>query len=90
MNAWVFAAIALVVSLIALHYAGKLIARVTGRATSGRMNVRSTLVFIPLTIAGIVVVSAAVPLGKPLLYVAYGAVVGVASLVSRGLFGPRR
>ncbi len=41
MNDWVLAAIAFALSLAAFHYAGKAIARVTGRARGGMVSVIS-------------------------------------------------
>ena len=87
MNDWVAATIAFLLSLAAFHYATKLVARVTGRTRGGLANVRSTIAFMALMVGGAVIVSALLPAGTPLIYVAYGVVGGVASLVSQLLFG---
>jgi hypothetical protein len=87
MNDSVLAAIIAVLGLPALHYASKLLARVTGRAMSGRpANLRSFTVSFALMLGGIALVSAVVPSSKPLKYVAYGVVIGIANLISRLLF----
>ena len=87
MNDWVLATFTFALSLAAFHYAAKLITRATGRARGGLANVRSTIAFMVLMVGGAVFVSAVVPPGTPLIYVAYGVVGGVASLVSQFLFG---
>jgi hypothetical protein len=87
MNDWVFAAIAFALSIAAFHYAGRLIARVTGRARGGMANLRSAVAFLALMVAGAALVSTVMPSSTPLAYVAYGVVAGVASLVSQLLFG---
>jgi hypothetical protein len=87
MNDWVLAAIAFALSLAAFFYAGKLIARVTGRARGGMANPRSAIAFLVLMVGGAALVSALMSPSTPLIYVAYGVVGGVASLVSQLLFG---
>jgi hypothetical protein len=87
MNDWVLAAIAFALSLAALHYASKLITRVTGRARGGMANLRSAIAFLVLMVGGAALVSAVMSPSTPLIYVAYGVVAGVASLVSQFLFG---
>ena len=83
MNDWVLAAIAFALSLAAFHYASKLITRVTGRARGGMANLHSAIAFLALMVAGAALVSSLVSSSTPLVYVAYGVVGGVASLVSQ-------
>jgi hypothetical protein len=89
MNDWVLAAIIVALSVPALHYASKLLTRVTGRSMGGMANLRSFTASLALMFGGMALVSAVVPLSTPLKYVAYGVVAGIASLVSRLLFGSR-
>ena len=89
MNDWVLAAIAIAMILAALHYASKLLTRVTGRSMGGMGNLRSFTASLALMLGGMTLVSAVVPLSRPLKYVAYAIVMGIAGLVSRLLFGSR-